>query len=105
MGVLIGSQIDGKDKKILPYCIALFLFRGVGLVTMTTIVTDFKTQMPLLMACFIAMTSGTFCQTIVCQSLMNKRLVAPIKEIKWSRTGFQSNRRADSDRSGRHSVK
>ena len=27
------------------------------------------------------MTAGTFCQTIVCQSLMNKRMIAPIKEI------------------------
>ena len=81
MGVVIGSRIDGKDKKILPYCIALFFFRGVGLVTMTTIVTDFSSQKVLLVACFIAMTSGTFCQTIVCQSLLNKRLVAPIKEI------------------------
>ena len=61
LGIAIGYMIDSKDRKILPYCIALFLFRGVGLVTMTTIVTDFKTQMPLLIACFIAMTSGTFC--------------------------------------------
>ena len=81
MGAWIGHRIDGKNKKILPYCIGLFLFRGVGLVTMTTLVTDFETQMPLLVTCFIAMTSGTFCQTIVCQSLLNKRLVAPIKEI------------------------
>ena len=48
---------------------------------MTTLVTDFESQRGLLMACFIAMTSGTFLETIVVQSLMNKRLIAPIKEI------------------------
>jgi len=48
---------------------------------MTTLVTDFESQKGLLMACFIAMTAGTFLETIVCQSLMNKRLIAPIKEI------------------------
>ena len=61
LGIAIGYMIDSKDRKILPYCIALFLFRGLGLITMTTIVTDFEAQMPLLIACFIAMTSGTFC--------------------------------------------
>ena len=30
---------------------------------------------------FIAMQSGTFIQTIAVQSMLNKRLIAPIKEI------------------------
>ena len=61
LGVVIGYLIDGKDKKILPYCLATLVFRGFGLIIMTTLVTDYESQLPLLAICFIAMTAGTFC--------------------------------------------
>lgn len=66
LGTYIGYKIDGANKRILPYVVLTFLFRGLGLILMTTVVTDFESQKALLIACFIAMTSGTFCQTIVC---------------------------------------
>ena len=43
LGVVIGSQIDGKDTKITPYYLGTFALRGLGLICMTTIVTDFET--------------------------------------------------------------
>ena len=81
LGAAIGALIDRKEIKTTPYFLFVFMFRGIGLISMTTLVTDFESQKGLLMVCFIAMTSGTFLETIVCQSLMNKRLIAPIKEI------------------------
>ena len=61
MGVVLGAQIDGNQTKITPYYLGMFAFRGLGLICMTTLVTDFETQKGLLIACFIAMTAGTFC--------------------------------------------
>ena len=48
---------------------------------MTVGINDFENQKALLYVSFFAMTSGTFCQTIVVQSLLNKRLIAPTREI------------------------
>ena len=58
-----------------------FLTRAAGLMTMTCAITDFEQQRGLLYFSFFALTSGTFCQTIVVQSLLNKRMIAPTREI------------------------
>ena len=43
LGVAIGSQIDGVGKKITPWYLGTFILRGLGLICMTTLVTDFDT--------------------------------------------------------------
>lgn len=60
MGGIIGYQIDGKNKRIMPYFFGCFLFRCVGLFFMTTLIDDYHKQRVLLFGSFLAMQSGTF---------------------------------------------
>ena len=78
-GLLLGHIID--SCRIAPVLLMCFLMRGCGLFFMTTMLTDFNEQKWLLYISLFAMTTGTFCQTIVVQSLLNKRLIAPTREI------------------------
>ena len=78
-GIFIGYLID--NSKIVPYIALCFLLRLTGLLLMTCFITDFEKQKMLLYVSFFAITIGTFCQTIVVQGLLNKRLIGPIKEI------------------------
>ena len=79
MGLMIGHIID--RSAIIPVFILCFMVRAAGLLLMTCLITNFEEQKGLLYCSFIAMTSGTFCQTIVAQSLLNKRMIAPTREI------------------------
>ena len=79
VGGILGHVID--KCQIAPVYILCFMVRGLGLCMMTFLITDFEEQKGLLYFSFFAMTTGTFCQTIVCQSLLNKRLIAPTREI------------------------
>ena len=81
MGAIIGYKIDGRNKRIIPWFFACFCFRALGLFFMTVIIDDYQKDKQLLYASFLAMQSGTFIQTIVVQGMINKRLIAPIKEI------------------------
>ena len=79
VGALLGYVID--RCAICPILLGCYLLRGVGLLAMTTLITNFESQKVLVYCSFFAMTTGTFCQTIVVQSLLNKRLIAPTREI------------------------
>lgn len=81
MGTIIGYKIDGRNKRIMPWFFACFAFRCAGLFVMTVWIDDYATQKPALFGSFIAMQAGTFIQTVAIQSMINKRLIAPIKEI------------------------
>uniref|UniRef100_A0A7S3I9L0 Major facilitator superfamily (MFS) profile domain-containing protein n=1 Tax=Favella ehrenbergii TaxID=182087 RepID=A0A7S3I9L0_9SPIT len=78
-GLLLGHVID--SCRITPMLLLCFLLRGVGLFMMTLGISDFAEQKAMLYCSIFAMTTGTFCQTIVVQSLLNKRLIAPTREI------------------------
>ena len=81
LGSIIGYKVDGRNKRIIPWFIGCFLFRCLGLFFMTAVIDDYRKQKQLLYLSFMAMQSGTFIQTVVTQSLINKRLIAPIREI------------------------
>lgn len=59
MGFALGHSID--KFRITPILIGCYVLRGLGLVSMTCIFTDFERQKGLLYCSFIAMTAGTFC--------------------------------------------
>lgn len=79
VGFFLGHIIDRCT--ITPILILTYLFRATGLLVMTCLITDFEKQKGLLYCSFFAMTAGTFCQTIVVMSLLNKRMIAPTREI------------------------
>ena len=79
MGLVLGHVID--RCAIMYVFISCYLTRAAGLMIMTCVITDYEQQRGLLYCSFFAMTSGTFCQTIVAQSLLNKRMIAPTREI------------------------
>ena len=81
MGAVIGYSIDGKNKKIVPWIFACFAFRCAGLFIMTVWIDDYAKQKTELFGSFLAMQAGTFIQQVTVQSMINKRLIAPIKEI------------------------
>ena len=79
VGMALGHIID--SCRIWPMLLTCLLFRAFGLFTMTTFIRDYESQKWLLYMSFFAMTTGTFCQTIIVQSLLNKRMIAPTREI------------------------
>ena len=83
IGLILGLALGHIIDRCAIICIFLicYLTRAAGLMIMTCVITDFERQTGLLYCSFFAMTSGTFCQTIVSQSLLNKRMIAPTREI------------------------
>lgn len=79
MGFALGHVID--KFRISPILISCYLLRSFGLLSMTGVISNFEEQKGLLYCSFIAMTAGTFCQTIVAASLLNKHMIAPTREV------------------------